>query len=62
MEISGCWKVGTKIVKLKGYPFPGEIRAAFTTKAGLIRYVVESELAPGMLHIFSHSQIMPIAN
>ena len=62
MEILGAWKVGTKIVKPKGYPFPGEIRAAFTTKAGSIRYVVESELAPGMLHIFAGLQIMPIVN
>jgi len=49
--------VGTKVIKPKGYPFPGEVRSVFTNKAGDVRYVVESELAPGMLHIFSGNQI-----
>lgn len=49
--------IGCKVVKPKGYPFPGEVRAAFANKAGETRYVVESELAPGMLHIFAPSQI-----
>jgi len=49
--------VGTKVVKPKGYPFPGEVRSVFTNRAGETRYVVESESAPGMLHIFAPTQI-----
>jgi len=51
--------VGTQVVKVSGYSFPGEIRSSFTTRAGLLRYVVEATGADyaGMLHIFSPSQI-----
>lgn len=49
--------VGTRVEKPSGYPFPGEVRVAFRNKAGDLRYVVESELAPGMLHIFAPKQI-----
>lgn len=45
------------VVKPRGYPFPGLVVAKFTTRAGDVRYVVESDLAPGMLHIFTASQL-----
>ena len=45
--------VGTKVTKPSGYPYPGTVVAAFQTLSGCPRYVVESERAPGMLHIFS---------
>lgn len=50
-------RVGQHVTKPKGYPYPGWIVAIFTNRAGLERLVVESELAPGMLHIFSPSQV-----
>lgn len=49
--------VGDKVRKPKGYSFPGEVRAVFTNRAGDTRYVVERDLAPGMLHIFAPSQL-----
>ena len=55
------YRVGDKVVKPRGYPFPGTVVAAFIVAGGQ-RYVVESELAPGMLHIFSPSQLALAAN
>lgn len=55
--VKGLLKVGTLVIKPEGYPFPGEVRAVFTTKEGLWRYVVESSLAPGLMHIFAPVQI-----
>jgi hypothetical protein len=50
-------RIGDLVQKPDGYPFDGVVVSAFTTQAGLTRYVVESEIAPGMLHIFSGKQI-----
>lgn len=52
-------KIGDQVIKTSGYPYPGEIRAIFTTKAGLTRYVVEAtgEGYKGMLHIFNGEQL-----
>ena len=55
------YTLGDKVIKPRGYPFPGTVVAAFMVEAGQ-RYVVESELAPGMLHIFSPSQLAPPEN
>ena len=49
--------VGDRVRKVKGYAFDGEIRALFTTKSSEIRVVVESEVIPGLLHIFSPNQL-----
>jgi len=51
--------IGTRVRKSSGYPYPGEIRAAFHTRSGRLRYVVEAtgEDYAGMLHIFSPEQI-----
>lgn len=46
-------RVGQHVTKPIGYPYPGWVVAVFTNRAGQERVVVESELAPGMLHIFS---------
>ena len=51
--------VGTKVTKPYGYPYPGTVVAAFQTLSGCPRYVVESERAPGMLHIFAGEQLVP---
>lgn len=50
---------GDSVKKIKGYPFPGEVRSSFLTKAGDVRYVVEATGADyvGMLHIFSEEQL-----
>lgn len=55
------YRVGDKVVKPRGYAFPGTVVAAFMVAGGQ-RYVIESELAPGMLHIFSPSQLAIAAN
>lgn len=48
------WRVGTRVRKTTGYCLDGEIRAAFTTRSGKRRYVVEHmPLAPGLLHIYA---------
>lgn len=59
MVPAGCADVGLAVRKVKGYPFPGEIRSVFKTRAGVVRYVVEAtgEAYAGMLHIFSPDQI-----
>lgn len=50
--------IGDKVEKAVGDYHPtGEIRAVFTNKAGGIRYVMEFDLIPGMLHIFSEHQL-----
>lgn len=51
--------IGDAVVKASGYRFPGEVRAAFTNRAGEVRYVVEATGADyaGMLHIFSPDQL-----
>lgn len=56
-------EVGQQVRKVKGYPYPGEIRAVFTTRAGLVRYAVEAtgEDYRGMLHIFAADQIAAAA-
>lgn len=53
--------VGKPVIKVDGYPFPGEVRAVFVTKTGAVRYVVEATGADyaGMLHIFSPRQLAP---
>lgn len=50
--------VGDPVTKPRGYPFPGRIVSVFN-KHGEIRYVVASALSPGLLHIFSESQLTP---
>ncbi len=56
-----AYPVGTSVLKPKGYPFPGTVVAAFENLSGDPRYVVESEVAPGMLHIFSGAQLATAA-
>lgn len=55
------FRQGERVRKPQGYPFPGEIRAIFTTKAGKWRYVVEATGAgyAGMLHIFDGDRLEP---
>lgn len=52
-------KKGDRVFKTRGYPFPGIIVASFLTLAGERRYVVESTILPGMLHIFNKTQLSP---
>lgn len=52
------FQVGDIVCKPGGaYDFDSEVRAVFTNKEGLTRLVCESTLIPGMLHIFSPSQM-----
>lgn len=51
------FKIGDQINKIKGYPFPGEVRSVFANKNGDRRLVVESTVLPGMLHIFNEDQM-----
>jgi len=48
--------VGLKVLKPKGYPFPGEVVACFTTKSGHRRVVVEHDCGD-LLHIFNPMQL-----
>jgi hypothetical protein len=48
--------VGDLIEKTGGdYRFVGEVRAVFTKRNGVVRYVVENE--DGILHIFSAANL-----
>lgn len=48
---------GDHVEKVKGYPFPGIVICAGRTTAGQPRYMVESTVIPGLLHIFSPEQL-----
>lgn len=50
-------KVGSKVRKITGYKCNGEILSIFKTKGGEIKVVVEFDLIPGLLHIFSPEQL-----
>lgn len=51
--------VGDRVVKTTGdYTLSGEVRAAFLTKAGKVRFVVDhGPTAPGLLHIYGPTNI-----
>jgi hypothetical protein len=50
--------IGEAVEKYTGdYQLPGEVRAVLTTRAGKVRYVVEHY--PGLLHIYSGSNLRP---
>jgi hypothetical protein len=49
-------QVGYRVEKTGGdYRFAGEVRAVFTKRNGVVRYVVEND--DGILHIFSAANI-----
>jgi hypothetical protein len=56
--------IGTKMRKVRGYAFDGEVRGSVTTRSGELRYVceLEGQNGGGMLHIFSPAQIESRAN
>ena len=51
------YKTGDVVRKVKGYEFDSIVRSVFTNCNGDVRLVCESMLIPGMLHIFSPSQM-----
>lgn len=51
------FQVRDLVEKDGGYEFPGEVVAAFHTRDGKVRYVVEHLTSMGLLHIFSESQL-----
>ena len=53
------FNIGDPVCKVKGYMFPGEVRAVVKTIAGETRYVVEctAKGCEGMLHIFNAGQL-----
>ena len=53
------FRIGDKVDKKQGYKWPGEVVAVFTTRAGLVRIVVECTVpeVAGALHIFSPEQL-----
>jgi hypothetical protein len=49
-----------RVHKIKGdYAFDGTVVALFEKLDGAERVVVESQLIPGLLHIFAPHQMMP---
>jgi hypothetical protein len=52
-------QVGMRVHKIKGdYAFDGTVVALFEKLDGTERVVVESQLIPGLLHIFAPHQMM----
>ena len=53
------FSVGERVVKSTGdYTLSGEVRSAFTTAAGKMRFVVDhGPAAPGLLHIYGPTNI-----
>jgi hypothetical protein len=52
-------QVGMRVHKLNGYEFDSTVVAVFTNLAGDERVVCELDQIPGLLHIFSPSQLAP---
>jgi len=50
-------EVGMQVHKLNGYEFDSTVVAVFTKLDGEERVVCESDVIPGLLHIFSPSQL-----
>ena len=51
--------IGQRVLKHTGdYQLEGEVRAAFTTSRGKVRFVVEH--SPGFLHIYSEQNLRPV--
>lgn len=52
-------RVGDRVRKARGYPFPGVVVAAFDTLSGARRLVVEctADGVAGCLHVFSEGQL-----
>jgi hypothetical protein len=59
LEGFAMFRVGDKVEKKKGYRWPGEVRAVFTSKAGVTRVVVEctARAVAGALHIYAPEQL-----
>lgn len=53
------FRVGNKVIKAKGYEFPGVIVSRFTNTLGDIRYVVEMDRYH-LLHIFNEQQLVKV--
>jgi len=51
------FNVGDKVTKTKGYAFDSTVVSVFENLAGDTRLVCESTVIPGMLHIFSPTQM-----
>ena len=53
------FSVGDRVRKVKGYQWPGEVVAVFTTLDGKPRYVVECTVpeVAGALHIYNGEQL-----
>lgn len=56
------FQIGDRVWKPRGYVYPGTVVSVFENLAGDVRLVVESDLAPGMLHIFSPTQLEKAAS
>lgn len=57
-------QIGDKVIKVKGYKWPGVIVADFLTTEGKRRLVVEctAEAVAGALHIYAPSQIRKVTS
>lgn len=52
------YRVGDLVKKVGGdYTFEGEVRAVFTKRSGLVRYVVEDDR--GVLHVYNERNLAP---
>lgn len=56
-KMSDLIRLGDYVIKNKGYEFLGVVVSIFNTTEGKLRYVVESRLSVGMLHIFNREQL-----
>lgn len=55
------FKVGDKAMKFGGeYQYTGTIVAAFQNIKGADRYVLEADLLPGLLHIYSENNLQEL--
>lgn len=52
-----AFNVGDQVDKVSGYKFPGTVQSVFWTRDSMLRYVVESQQIPGLLHIFNEAQL-----
>lgn len=57
VAVKSKFNIGDKVIKPRGYQFPGTVVAVFHVHSGEWRYVVENILALGLLHIYSGKQL-----
>lgn len=56
-EPLGCWRIGTRVRKIKGSSWQGRVVGYYSTSLTDVGYCIESEREPGSVQIYPHSAL-----